>query len=169
MPDNALAPLDILIIDDDPLLLMIAKAYFRAKGSTSVRTAQDGLVALEILDELETPPELIICDLNMPRLDGLQFLRLLKQRNYTGPVILLSSEHQSIISMAEKLAKTHKLNIVAALKKPLKHIELDDILLDIKKPVSAGFANISGHNDHRKRTENMRLKRTRYGLGINPK
>ena len=138
MTDLALAPSDVLIIDDDPLLLMIAESYFRAKGSKNIRTALDGLIALEVLDELEVPPGLILCDLNMPNIDGLQFLRLLKQRNYDGPVVILSSEHQSIISMAEKLAKTHNLNIVAALSKPLKPAGLDDVLLKLKKPV---FAN----------------------------
>ena len=73
MTDLALAPSDVLIIDDDPLLLMIAESYFRAKGSKRIRTAEDGLVALEVLDELEVPPSLILCDLNMPNIDGLQF------------------------------------------------------------------------------------------------
>ena len=137
MSDQALAPLDTLIIDDDPLLLMIAESYFRAKGSKNIRTAEDGLIALEIFDELEVMPGLILCDLNMPNIDGFQFLRLLKQRNFDGPVVILSSEHQSIISMAEKLAKTHDLNIVAALSKPLKPAELDDVLLKLKKSVQA--------------------------------
>ena len=140
MSDQALAPSEVLIIDDDPLLRVIAESYFRAKGGKSVRSAEDGLVALEVLDSLEVPPGLILCDLNMPNIDGLQFLRLLKQRNYSGPVIILSSEHSSIITMAEKLAKTHELNIIAALAKPLKHIELDAILLKLKKPVSEKLA-----------------------------
>ena len=137
MTDLALAPSNVLIIDDDPLLLMIAESYFRAKGSKHIRTAEDGLVALEVLDELEVMPGLILCDLNMPNIDGLQFLRLLKQRNYDGPVAILSSEHQSIITMAEKLARTHDLNIVAALSKPLRPDALDDVLLMLKKPVLA--------------------------------
>ncbi|MCP4933129.1 MAG: EAL domain-containing protein [bacterium] len=135
MPAQVLAPLDVLIVDDDPLLLVVAESYFRAKGSKNIYTAADGLVALKVLDKLEVPPGLILCDLNMPNIDGLQFLRLLKQRNYNGPVSILSSEHQSIISMAEKLAKTHDLNIVAALSKPLKPAELYDVLLKLKKPV----------------------------------
>ncbi|MCF6199905.1 MAG: EAL domain-containing protein, partial [Hyphomicrobiaceae bacterium] len=139
MTAQALAPSDVLIIDDDPLLLVVAESYFRAKGSKNIRTAQDGLVALKVLDELEVQPGLILCDLNMPNIDGLQFLRLLKQQDYDGPVAILSSEHQSIISMAEKLAKTHDLNIVAALSKPLKPIELDNILLTLKKPVLASM------------------------------
>lgn len=145
MPDQALAPSSILIIDDDPLLRMIAESYFRAKGSDVVRTAEDGVVALEILDSLEISPGLILCDLNMPNIDGLQFLRLLKQRDYKEPIIILSSEHLSIITMAEKLARTHDLNIIAALSKPLKPIEIDNVLLKLKKPVASRLKKTS-HN-----------------------
>jgi len=140
MKDQPLAPSDVLVIDDDPLLRAIAASYFRAKGSQTIKTAEDGVVALEILDKTKEPPGLILVDLNMPNIDGLQFLRLLKQRDFKGPVIILSSEHQSIISMAEKLAKSHELNIVAALSKPLKHMELDDVLLNLKQPAITSLA-----------------------------
>ena len=63
----------VLVIDDDPVVLETTAAVVRSSGF-SVRTAEDGFVALKILREVL--PDLIISDLRMPGMSGFELLSL---------------------------------------------------------------------------------------------
>lgn len=127
-PGSVKAPARVLVVDDDPLMRVIAAQFFRCRGADILDVAGDGLEAIGILDASEAHPGLILCNLNMPNIDGLQFLRLLRERNFTGPIVILSGEDHSILALAEKLALSHRLNIVAALRKPLQPRQLESVL-----------------------------------------
>ncbi len=70
----------ILLIDDDPYLLMGLKAAFQHEGFAAF-AAQDGLHGIEVAKRIL--PDLIICDVLMPLLNGLQ----LKERLNQDPVL----------------------------------------------------------------------------------
>lgn len=59
----------ILIIDDEKNILKYTKSMLEREGHI-VHTAEDGVDGAVIINELQTDIDLIICDLNMPRLDG---------------------------------------------------------------------------------------------------
>lgn len=76
----------ILIVDDDKELLKMLKSYFELKGYL-VLTAEDGLAALE---KVENMPDLILLDVNMPRMDGLEVC--VRIRNMvTCPILFLTA------------------------------------------------------------------------------
>lgn len=136
MPEQINVLGDVLVVDDDPLLCAIAESHFKKRGAKSVQTASDGVQALGILDKAQKLPSFLLCDLKMPNMDGIEFLRHLEKRKFDGAISIISGEHQSVISIAESLAETHHLNIVGALKKPLKTDELDRLI-----SVAAGSRN----------------------------
>lgn len=70
-------PLDVLVVDDDEPYCTVASEPFRARGDT-VRIAHDGIEALAQC--LKRAPDVILCDVQMPRMDGWQFLRLVRAR-----------------------------------------------------------------------------------------
>jgi CheY-like chemotaxis protein len=67
----------VLIVDDEPAARTALEIYLRHHGY-AVCGAADGQEALELLGQVE--PDLIILDLAMPRLDGVDFLRALRRR-----------------------------------------------------------------------------------------
>jgi DNA-binding response OmpR family regulator len=68
----------ILIVDDDPNILVFYRAVFEAAfPDAEVESAEDGLVAFELAKA--HVPDLIIVDLNMPRVDGMEFCSVLKE------------------------------------------------------------------------------------------
>jgi len=69
--------LKVLVVDDDDAYTDVAAERFRARGD-EVITAKDGLDALAVC--IKEPPDLILCDVNMPRMDGWQFLRMVRSR-----------------------------------------------------------------------------------------
>ncbi|HEY7269178.1 MAG TPA: response regulator [Dehalococcoidia bacterium] len=78
----------VLIVDDDPSILGLLGAIFRAAGFT-VATAPDGLAALDSVRAAE--PEVIVLDLEMPAMNGREFYRRLRADNFTMPVMILSA------------------------------------------------------------------------------
>jgi two-component system chemotaxis response regulator CheB len=79
----------VLVVDDSaPLRAAIAEALEEG-GCEVVGRAMDGAIALQLLNE--THPDVITCDLEMPRMDGFTFLRIMaKTRNV--PVIVITSD-----------------------------------------------------------------------------
>jgi two-component system response regulator ChvI len=78
----------IALVDDDENILTSLKIFFEAEGH-SVRTYTDGQTALTAL--AETPPDVAILDIKMPRMDGIEVLRRLRQTSNL-PVIFLTSK-----------------------------------------------------------------------------
>ena len=80
----------VLVIDDDPVVLESTAAVVRSFGF-SVRTAEDGFVALQILREVL--PDLIISDLRMPGMSGFELLSIVRRRFPHIPTIAISGEY----------------------------------------------------------------------------
>ncbi len=121
----------VLIVDDDRVICGVTQAFFEKQGITEVFTAKNGVQALEILDQRNNDIDLIVCDLQMPEIDGIQFLRHLHDCDYKGAVSILSGVDGSVISLAQSLANTHKLNIVGALQKPINFDDIKNLLRNI--------------------------------------
>jgi CheY-like chemotaxis protein len=77
----------VLLVDDEPLIRKVISAYLVAAGYV-VRSAVDGLDAIGKLRG--GLPDLIISDLNMPRMEGFEFLEVVRKRFPQIPVIVIS-------------------------------------------------------------------------------
>ncbi len=84
----------LLLIDDDPNLILLVKDYLEFRGYTVV-TAENGRAALEALEDLT--PDMIICDVMMPEMDGYSFVKNVRENPQTSwiPVLFLSAKGQS--------------------------------------------------------------------------
>jgi two-component system, OmpR family, KDP operon response regulator KdpE len=76
----------ILVVDDEPQITRALRASFLANGY-EVRTAQDGIAGLHVVDDWS--PDLVVTDLAMPEMDGVELCRRLRSRSAL-PIILLS-------------------------------------------------------------------------------
>jgi DNA-binding response OmpR family regulator len=86
-----MTPKTILIIEDDPALLRGLKDNFEAQGY-SVRTANDGQKGLDAL--LKTPPDLLLLDLMLPKVNGYEICRTARARQLDLPIIMLTAKGQ---------------------------------------------------------------------------
>jgi two-component system alkaline phosphatase synthesis response regulator PhoP len=86
------APATVLVVDDEPILQETIKFNLQREGFT-VLLAGDGESALEIARQ--TAPDLIVLDIMLPVLDGLQVLRILREES-TVPILLLSARGEEI-------------------------------------------------------------------------
>ncbi len=84
----------LLLIDDDPNLILLVKDYLEFRGY-NVATAENGREALEVLER--HIPDLIICDVMMPEMDGYALVKHIREEPMTNkiPVLFLSAKGQS--------------------------------------------------------------------------
>ncbi len=112
----------IMLVDDDPMVNSLHKMLLSKYVDMKVTTFTDPLEALAYLDE--NPPDLIFLDLNMPVINGFEFLEKLQQRAKPVDVIIVSSS----VNTNEKIrASTYDL-VKDFLSKPLTYEKLKKIL-----------------------------------------
>jgi EAL domain-containing protein (putative c-di-GMP-specific phosphodiesterase class I)/CheY-like chemotaxis protein len=107
-------------------------------GFRDVLTHDDGANALRHLAETGEAPDLIFLDLNMPRMDGIEFLRGLAEQGFAGSVVLLSAEAERVLKMTEKLVQAHQMRVLGHLRKPVSLSALA-ALLQKWQPASAAL------------------------------
>lgn len=120
--------IDILIIDDDPFMRDLLFSMLLRLKFTRVNTAESGVAALRYVDSPDYCPDLILCDLNMPEMDGVAFVRKLGERGYQGSLILISGVEQRVLETAERVVLAHGMRLLGRLQKPFNHRELADLL-----------------------------------------
>src|SRR5579871_2602030 len=76
----------ILVVDDEPQITRVLKTTLSAQGY-AIRTASDGLEAVRAMEEW--PPNLLLTDLKMPKMDGVELTRHVRSRSAV-PIIVLS-------------------------------------------------------------------------------
>ena len=121
----------VLIIDDDPVLRAMVHEYFQKHGAEHILEAGDGMEALEHIEREGAGLDLILSDLNMPRLDGVELINRLRDMAYTGPIVIISGTFDVVITMAQELAGEHQLNIAGTIYKPFSADKLDEIIAEM--------------------------------------
>ena len=119
-PTIRAVPATILVVDDDPVIQKLLAVNFEMEGYIVV-TAGDGLEGLA--QALEILPDLVLLDVMMPRMDGIDVVRHLKADQLTAaiPVILLSARAQ-----AKDIAAGLEVGADDYVTKPFEPVELLD-------------------------------------------
>src|SRR3989338_9230356 len=109
----------ILVLDDDQFTLKLLARMLENSGYTTVSICDNGRASLESVDRPGAQPDVILLDLNMPEMDGVEFVRHLAEHRYTGSLILFSGEDEQMLRSAEKLVRAHKIPVLGHLRKPV--------------------------------------------------
>lgn len=126
--EQSTRPPKILVVDDEPFVLKVLVRQLTQLGYEDILSyehAQEALAALECGDH---HVDVVFTDLQMPGMDGVEFLRQLVQRGYDGQVVLISGEDARILKSAEKLAYSRGLRVLGSLAKPATREQLQQRL-----------------------------------------
>jgi len=139
----------ILIVDDEPRILLLMKSLLKANGF-EVETAKDGPSALEIVKGGEV--EIVVTDLRMTPMDGMMLFKEIKSFNSAIPVVLLTA-----YASVETAIEAMKSGIFDYLTKPFK---VDEMLACLKRAEekihkNAAVSSVSASEPLRYRFENF--------------
>jgi EAL domain-containing protein (putative c-di-GMP-specific phosphodiesterase class I) len=117
VPDMRFSQVRVLVVDDDPMMAELLSMLLRDCGLTQVDTADDGHAALDFLSR--RPADLLICDLNMPGMDGVQLISRVAALERRPSIILLSGEDPRILESSRQFAEAKELKVLGVLGKPV--------------------------------------------------
>ncbi len=126
--------LRVLVIDDLEEVRDQHRLILRNAGITETAEASDGHAAIALLTDPANQFDLILCDLQMPRLDGVETIRALSYLGVQGAVAVLSVENEQVMAGAGFLAEAHGLRFIGSVAKPLTREKLDEILQRMREP-----------------------------------
>jgi len=108
----------ILVVDDSFTQRAFTSELCRELGVKLVYEAGDGREALELLKVLVLKPGLMIVDLEMPGMDGVELIQQLHQLKINIPLMVISSRGYALVDSVEIMAKSLGLTVLTGLQKP---------------------------------------------------
>ena len=111
----------LLIIDDEADIREYAKSFFKKRG-LEMFTASNGQEGIDIIAAQN--PDLVLLDMRMDGMSGMEVLQKLRGQNWPGKVILISGAEES-----EETSQARTLGIVDFVRKPLNLSELEKIVM----------------------------------------
>jgi signal transduction histidine kinase len=140
---RGLPPLLVLVVDDDMAVRQVTVEMLRDLGCETAQ-AVSAAEALMVLPQLPDPPDLILLDYAMPGMNGLQLARLLRERDFAMPIVLVTGYAE----LADSDGSDNPLD--ALLRKPFTIRELDATLRRLSGRGHAG-SNVIRLRAHERR------------------
>jgi EAL domain-containing protein (putative c-di-GMP-specific phosphodiesterase class I)/CheY-like chemotaxis protein len=122
-----LRELSVLVVEDHDFQRDMMVAMLRKLNAKNVYTAGDGQQALDALSA--TPADIIISDVSMPGMDGLEFMRRLAQAGFRGSVILVSAIEAALLGASEAMTRAYGINLLGVIAKPVTRAALARLLV----------------------------------------
>lgn len=111
---------NIMVIEDDNIQRLVIVKMLRSLGVTSVLDTGNGKRALEMLHmPKDRPVDIAICDLKMPEMDGMEFLRHLGQEQHNISVIIISALDSKLLASVGKMALAYGIKLLGIIEKPI--------------------------------------------------
>ena len=120
----------IMVVEDSPVQRAHAVRLCRDMGIPLVYEAVHGAEALRQLEMLRLPPDMMLIDLHMPVMDGVELLTQLHETGLKIPTLVVSSQEQGILNAVQELSRTLGMPMLGSIAKPLKQQQLEVALQD---------------------------------------
>lgn len=111
--------LRVMVVDDHAFERRMVLRFLKDIGVADAVAADDGAHALELLGACAERADIIICDLDMPRMDGVAFLRNVAERKLANAVVVASGLDAPLLHAVETMARAYGLHVLGRVEKPL--------------------------------------------------
>jgi DNA-binding response OmpR family regulator len=119
----------LLVVDDEPVLAGFVATAARESGFDPVLAADDQEFRGQFL---ANRPDMVVLDLGMPGMDGIELLRFLAEQGFKSPVLILSGFDRRVLESSFRLGEALGLTMVGPLGKPVRLEELETLLIELK-------------------------------------
>jgi EAL domain-containing protein (putative c-di-GMP-specific phosphodiesterase class I)/FixJ family two-component response regulator len=137
--ENPNAKYRVLLVEDEAFIRAIVVRALSQLGFTQFVEAPNGREALVVLNAPDSKIDLLLCDLDMPDMDGIEFVRHLASLSETPALAFVSGMEPRALRAAEALARAYRLRVLGCVTKPVTPRELQRVLdqLSIEAPPKA--------------------------------
>jgi len=143
--DGVRADAHILIVEDHPVNQQLFCTILEKLGFSNISTADDGIEALEKTQTNHF--DIIFMDIQMPRMNGYETTRQMRQRNFTGPIIAVTAS-----ALADEREQCMQAGMNDVLIKPYKRTDIEAIC---KKWLSTDSKSADGNRDEIEEVEEL--------------
>lgn len=125
----------VLIVDDDPIHRELMTSFLTRRSVARILTAADGREAKQQIMTHGSAIDLVLCDLNMPDFDGVEYIMFMSEHKLTSALIVVSGADVRLANAASRLAATLELNLKGMMRKPVDFAQLDAMLAEIESAI----------------------------------
>jgi DNA-binding response OmpR family regulator len=119
----------LLLIDDEPALAAFVAKAADLCGFEPIIAEHDQ----QFRDSfLQARPKMVVLDLGMPGMDGVQLLRFIADQQFEDPVLIISGFDRRVLESAFRLGEAMGLQMVGPLEKPTRLEEIEEILTKVR-------------------------------------
>jgi CheY-like chemotaxis protein len=123
-----IAELSFLAVEDHEFQRNVLLRILAGLGATKVLAAVDGAAALKIVKALDPPVDIVISDLDMPGMDGVEFMRHLGEAGIPVSIILASALGSSLLASVEMTTRAYGVRILGVIEKPVTPAKLEALI-----------------------------------------
>ena len=129
----ALSALRVMVVEDHGFQRRMALRLLAELGIEHVREAGDGASALDTLralvrDGADDAPEVVLVDLDMPGMDGVEFIEHVVREQLAPAVVLVSALDPALLNTVQAMTRAYGLRVFGCVEKPLTLAKLQDVL-----------------------------------------
>ena len=124
----SIAELRFLVVEDHDFQRWVLGSMLKRLGARYVFQASDGREALEIFRSLEPPIDIIVSDLDMPAMDGMEFMRHVGEADTNVSVIVASGLDPCLVASVENMARAYGVDLLGAIQKPFTSPRLEHLI-----------------------------------------
>lgn len=128
MSTSRFSKLHVLVVDDSTAMRQVISASLNALGVERIDEADEGAAACQLMHERNPAPELVICDLSMPGIDGVETIRRLARQKPGLSLIVCSALGSRLLSSVALMARQLGVRLLGTLGKPFALAQLEAML-----------------------------------------
>lgn len=123
-----IAELSVMVVEDHSFQRNIALRLLAGLGVERVYEAAHGRAALDILLALPEKPDVLLVDLDLPEMDGIELIGHVASRRLARAVVVLSALDPALLHTVQTMARASGLRVLGAVEKPLTAAKLQEVL-----------------------------------------
>jgi EAL domain-containing protein (putative c-di-GMP-specific phosphodiesterase class I)/AmiR/NasT family two-component response regulator len=135
--DIGIADLRFLVVEDHGFQRWALGHALEKLGAKTVFNAGDGQAALEIYKSAEPPVDIVITDLNMPGMDGMEFIRHIGEFGIPVAVIVATDQERVLLASVETMVRAYGVNLIEGIQKPVTATKLAAALARYRRTSAA--------------------------------
>ena len=129
----ALNELQVKVVEDHGFQRRIAVRLLAELGVDKVLEGAHGLHALDVLRQQPSPPDVVLVDLDMPGMDGIECIGHIAQERLARAVVVVSALDPALLNTVQTMARVYGLRVLGSVEKPLTRDKLEAALNRFKR------------------------------------